>query len=85
MFTYLGASTEMDPKAITPELFADTAIAVADGFLFGIANGFSIEKSGQLVSACGYGVCQVWVPRFLRRPGKELKRSFPPESIHKNW
>ncbi len=31
----------------------------AAGFLFGIANGFSIEKSGQLGSACGYEVCQV--------------------------
>jgi sugar/nucleoside kinase (ribokinase family) len=31
----------------------------AAGFLYGIANGFSIEKSGQLGSACGYEVCQV--------------------------
>lgn len=31
----------------------------AAGFLFGIANGFSIEKSGHLGSACGYEVCQV--------------------------
>ncbi len=31
----------------------------AAGFLFGIANGFSIEKSGQIGSACGYEVCQV--------------------------
>lgn len=31
----------------------------AAGFLFGIANGFSIEKSGELASACGYEVCQV--------------------------
>ena len=31
----------------------------AAGFLFGIANGFSIEKSGKLGSACGYEVCQV--------------------------
>ena len=31
----------------------------AAGFLFGIANGFSIEKSGQLGSACGYEACQV--------------------------
>ncbi|RLB90489.1 MAG: adenosine kinase [Deltaproteobacteria bacterium] len=31
----------------------------AAGFLFGIANGFSIKKSGQLGSACGYEVCQV--------------------------
>lgn len=31
----------------------------AAGFLFGIANEFSIEKSGELASACGYEVCQV--------------------------
>ncbi len=31
----------------------------AAGFLFGIANGFSIEKSGNIASACGYEVCQV--------------------------
>jgi sugar/nucleoside kinase (ribokinase family) len=31
----------------------------AAGFLYGIANGFSIEKSGLLGSACGYEVCQV--------------------------
>ncbi len=31
----------------------------AAGFLFGIANNFSIEKSGKLASACGYEVCQV--------------------------
>ncbi|MDZ7664532.1 MAG: adenosine kinase [Desulfotignum sp.] len=31
----------------------------AAGFLFGIANGFSVEKSGELASACGYEVCQV--------------------------
>ncbi|MFH2061165.1 MAG: adenosine kinase [Pseudomonadota bacterium] len=31
----------------------------AAGFLFGIANDLSIEKSGQIASACGYEVCQV--------------------------
>ncbi len=31
----------------------------AAGFLFGLANGFSIEKSGQIASACGYEVCRV--------------------------
>jgi len=31
----------------------------AAGFLYGIVNGFSLEKSGQLGSACGYEVCQV--------------------------
>ena len=31
----------------------------AAGFLYGIANGLSIEKSGALGSMCGYEVCQV--------------------------
>ena len=31
----------------------------ASGFLFGIVNGFSLEKCGKLGSACGYEVCQV--------------------------
>ncbi len=31
----------------------------ASGFLFGLINGYSLEKCGQLASACGYEVCQV--------------------------
>ena len=31
----------------------------ASGFLFGMVNGYPIEKSGQLASACGHEVCQV--------------------------
>jgi len=31
----------------------------AAGFLFGIAHGLSIEKSGRIASACGYEACQV--------------------------
>ncbi|MBC2717862.1 MAG: adenosine kinase [Desulfobacteraceae bacterium] len=31
----------------------------ASGFLFGMVNGYSFAKSGQLASACGYEVCQV--------------------------
>jgi len=31
----------------------------AAGFLFGLSNGFSIEKSGEIASACGYEVCRV--------------------------
>ena len=49
--------------------FAAQPVAVVDttgagdlwaaGFLYGIVNGFGLEKSGQLGSACGYEVCQV--------------------------
>ena len=31
----------------------------AAGFLFGLVNGYSIQKSGELASACGAEVCQV--------------------------
>jgi len=31
----------------------------ASGFLYGIVNGFDINKSGKIASACGYEVCQV--------------------------
>jgi sugar/nucleoside kinase (ribokinase family) len=31
----------------------------ASGFLYGLVNGFTHEKSGRLASACGYEVCQV--------------------------
>ena len=33
MFTYLGASTELEPAAVTPDLFRDTAIAMIEGYL----------------------------------------------------
>ena len=33
MFTCLGASTELDPGLITPELFQETGIAVVEGYL----------------------------------------------------
>ncbi len=52
--------TQIDP--VTGKAPKDTTGAGdlwAAGFLFGIANGFSIKKSGQLGSACGYEVCQV--------------------------
>jgi len=31
----------------------------ASGFLFGLVQGYSMEKCGRLASACGYEVCQV--------------------------
>ncbi len=31
----------------------------ASGFLFGLVNGFTLEKCGELGSACGYEVCRV--------------------------
>ena len=43
----------------------------AAGFLFGIAHGFSIEKSGKIASACGYEVCQVMGAQI---PGEAWER-----------
>jgi sugar/nucleoside kinase (ribokinase family) len=31
----------------------------ASGFLYGLVNGYSLEKAGQIGAACGYEVCQV--------------------------
>ena len=60
VISFNGTTTRID--AVTGKDARDTTGAGdlwAAGFLFGIANGFSVEKSGQLASACGYEVCQV--------------------------
>jgi sugar/nucleoside kinase (ribokinase family) len=31
----------------------------ASGFLFGLSQGYALEKCGKIGSACGYEVCQV--------------------------
>ncbi len=46
----------------------------AAGFLFGIANGFSIEKSGQIASACGYEVCQVMGAHLDQKAWSRIKK-----------
>ena len=33
MFTFLGASTELAPESITPDMFKDTAITIIEGYL----------------------------------------------------
>jgi len=58
--SYNGQLTQIDPvSGNNPVDTTGAGDLWAAGFLFGIANGFSIEKSGQLGSACGYEVCQV--------------------------
>jgi len=58
----------------------------ASGFLFGLVNGYGLEKCGNLGSACGYEVCQVvganipeqgWqrIKKYWRNHGK--KKSVP--------
>jgi len=46
----------------------------AAGFLFGLANGFSIEKSGQIASACGYEVCQVMGAHLDQQAWTRIKK-----------
>ena len=46
----------------------------AAGFLFGIAHGFSIEKSGRIASACGYEVCQVMGAQLPEEAWARIKK-----------
>jgi len=50
----------------------------ASGFLYGMVNGFSAEKCGQLASACGYEVCQV-IGANIPEEGWQRIRSLLPE------
>lgn len=45
----------------------------AAGFLYGIAHGFSIEKSGHLGSVCGYEVCQVMGAQIPESAWKKIR------------
>lgn len=48
----------------------------ASGFLFGMVNGYSIEKSGQLASACGHEVCQVIGAKIPEHGWERIRRLF---------
>ena len=55
-----GKTTKIEPKGKGD--IVDTTGAGdlwASGFFFGLVNGFSLEKCGELGSACGYEVCRV--------------------------
>ncbi len=55
-----GSVTRIEPVNGHPPIDTTGAGDLwAAGFLFGIANGLSIERSGKIASACGYEVCQV--------------------------
>ncbi len=47
----------------------------ASGFLFGLVNGYSVEKAGRLGAACGHEVCQV-VGAQIPDEGWERIRTF---------
>jgi sugar/nucleoside kinase (ribokinase family) len=46
----------------------------ASGFLFGLVNGFSLEKCGKLGSACGYEVCQVMGASIPEEGWRRIKK-----------
>ncbi len=46
----------------------------ASGFLFGFVNGYSIEKCGEIGSACGYEVCQVVGANIPENGWERIKR-----------
>ncbi len=48
----------------------------AAGFLFGLANGFSMEKSGEIASACGYEVCRVMGAQIPSDGWNRIKKLF---------
>jgi len=58
--SYQGAPISIEPlKCPNPLDSTGAGDLWAAGFLFGLVQGFSIEKSGELASACGAEVCQV--------------------------
>jgi sugar/nucleoside kinase (ribokinase family) len=46
----------------------------AAGFLFGLANGYSIEKSGKIASACGFEVVQVIGAQISEKGWERIKK-----------
>ncbi len=47
----------------------------ASGFLFGLVNGYPLEKCGQLGSLCGYEVCQVVGANIPEEGWQRIKKS----------
>jgi sugar/nucleoside kinase (ribokinase family) len=55
-----GKVTKIEPKGSGDAVDTTGAGDLwAAGFLYGLVNGLSIEKSGEIASACGFEVCQV--------------------------
>jgi sugar/nucleoside kinase (ribokinase family) len=50
----------------------------ASGFLYGLVNGYSLEKCGQLGSACGYEVCQVIGTNIPEEGWQRIRRLLGP-------
>jgi sugar/nucleoside kinase (ribokinase family) len=46
----------------------------ASGFLYGLVNGYPVEKAGQIGAACGYEVCQVVGAQIPDQGWERIKR-----------
>jgi len=46
----------------------------ASGFLFGLINGYPLEKCGELASACGYEICQVVGAKIPEEGWERIKK-----------
>jgi sugar/nucleoside kinase (ribokinase family) len=58
--SHAGETIHIPPLGDSPALDTTGAGDLwAAGFLFGLVNGYPLEKCGQLGSACGYEVCRV--------------------------
>ncbi len=72
--SYENSVTKIEPQLL--ENPVDTTGAGdlwAAGFLFGIANGFPMEKCGKLASACGCEVCKVMGTQIPDEGWKRIK------------
>jgi sugar/nucleoside kinase (ribokinase family) len=56
----------------------------AAGFLFGLVNGYRLEKCGALGSACGYEVCQVMGANIPETGWERIKKLLNPKSAFRN-
>jgi sugar/nucleoside kinase (ribokinase family) len=48
----------------------------ASGFLYGLVNGYSFDKAGQIGAACGYEVCQVVGAQIPDEGWKRIRKFF---------
>jgi sugar/nucleoside kinase (ribokinase family) len=70
-----GNITKIEP--VGSERVVDTTGAGdlwASGFLFGLLNGYPVEKCGKLASACGYEVCRVMGADIPEKGWQTIKR-----------
>ncbi|MCP4671511.1 MAG: adenosine kinase, partial [Desulfobacula sp.] len=73
--SYNNKITKIEPQSGNPPIDTTGAGDLwAAGFLFGLAHGLPIEKSGQIASACGYEVCQVMGAHLSQEAWSRIKK-----------